>query len=153
MVKIWFFRIAVRVGGNDLTKDKDCDECELAVEHDVEKAIPHENYSLEKGNDIGLLKLKTIVSFHNQVNTICLPIKSDNFLNLTMNEKMEVMGFGKNGTGKLSNVLMKTYVPYVPLKICKELYKKNENYRSIHNRVFCAGDERHNPCKGKMKIF
>ena len=144
-----FFRTVVRVGSIDLTKDRDCNDCTLAAEHEVEKAISHENYSFNKRNDIGLLKLKTIVLLDNyQVNTICLPIKKENFLDLAINEKMEVMGFGKNGTGKLSNVLMMTIVSYVPLEKCRELYNQNENFRDIHNGFICAGDYNHNPCKG-----
>ena len=142
----------MRLGSNDLTKEKDCDDCDPAVEYEIEKVIRHSGYSISEGNDIGLLKLKEKVTMNHNVGTICLPLKDENFYNEIEHEKMVVMGFGRTETQKRSNVLLKTIVPFISLEEC-EIYYEKTIIKNFNNGYLCAGDGKSDSCKGRIEHF
>lgn len=143
------FRFAVRFGSVDLTKDRDCDDCPLAVEHEIEKSIIHKQYPSRDGHDIALIKLKTPVSLTENVRTICLPLKKDNLLTTNVHNNFTVMGFGRTETGKRSSKLLKTDVPFVNKERC-EAYYKNFKIQSIADGEICAGGVGIDSCRGKV---
>lgn len=148
------FRIAVRLGSIYLDETKSCEECDPAIEYQIEKAIQHENYRNTEKFDIGLLKLVEDVEFTEQIKPICLPLKNENYFDST--KDLIIMGFGKSMEGPRSNVLMKANVPFVTLSDCERLNEKfkinKNNVENLNDGSFCAGNENKNACRGELRV-
>lgn len=144
-----FQRVGARLGETDLTKEKDCDDCDPAVDYEIEKTIKHENYSKAEGNDIALIRLKEKVTITSFVKTICLPLMKQNHVDELEMKKFTVMGFGKTETKKRSEELLKTVVDFMPVENCRLFYKKTA-IKNFHDGFLCAGGGKNDSCKGKF---
>jgi len=100
-----FFRSQVRLGEFDLSKTEDCngEECyQPAIDLEVEKIIPHEDYSNQTfQNDIALLRLSSSSSKLglSTVSPICLPLKVSGY-NISHGPELEAAGWGLTGWRK-----------------------------------------------------
>lgn len=156
ILKLVNFRVAVRVGEFDFTKEVDCEDCSSAVEIKIEKFIVHPEFissAAYKGNDIALLRLSEAVQISKSVRnigTICLPLEKLNQLDTSTNINMTVMGFGRTELENFSNVLLKTEVPFVSNKECNKIYGELEGVGELHPGQMCAGGGKSDSCKGKI---
>jgi len=141
-----FIRVEVRLSEHDLTKTEDCDDedptdCVTAVDYEIEKIIKHENYTKIKKdflNDIALIRLKKAIEFTVDVAPICLPITAKNALNLAADRFLTTMGFGMTENETYSDVMLKTNVPFVDHKECKEILKSKFKF-NVNDGQLCAG--------------
>lgn len=95
----------VRLGEWDTSKDKDCEDgyneeivcSQPPVDITIEQKIPHEHFdknSVDKHNDIALLRLSKEVAFSSFIKPICLPTEQGSASDLLVNKTLEVAGWG-----------------------------------------------------------
>jgi hypothetical protein len=149
------FRFAVRLGEYRISTQIDLiDENDPSSANpddpqlqDIEilKKIRHKNYiNLDSGNDIALLLLKTEATFTNaktgknllNVKTICLPVESNQNIDeiqkkLKKGVMMSISGWGKDASGKSSDVLMHGKLQYVKNDQCENLINSQITGRRI----------------------
>ncbi|ODM90952.1 Serine protease easter [Orchesella cincta] len=142
-------------------KDKHCDEiygCSSPVDIEIEKIIPHPNYSKrDKSNDIALIRVAEDIPFEKNIfiKPVCLPFvddyglsKEDVDTNLSQYEdtgkgEAKVAGWGKtrwtNREG--SSSLLQVNLPILSQKQCQKSYQNNTRV-IISEKQLCAGGER-----------
>lgn len=119
------YRVAVRLGEYDLTKQIDClgNTCaDPVVVVGVEQKIPHEGYNEKnknRANDIGLIRLDSEVTFSDYVRPICLP-SSANSPRTLPNERLVSAGWGRSTTSECK-----------PLTLFKIEWAKEKNWESL----------------------
>lgn len=150
-------RVAVRLGEFIFSREYDCDnndECQPAEDFDIEKVIIHTGFDDKRlQNDIALIKL--VKSFkmsdlwkHKQVNSICLPFQDD--LKIIKDETIfTVIGHGITERGATSDLLMQTFVPYVSIDKCKEIYEK-KGKKLVEGSMCAGGFNKTDSCSGTL---
>lgn len=144
-----FLRTEVRVGEVDLNKVKNCDSCEPAVDHQIEKALVHLNFTKPtRGFNIALLKLKKRVKLTNHVKTVCLPIEKKYQLDDAEAVNMTSLKFPRNSDNQNNlNRLTKADSHSVPLEKCNT---RNFPSESLKDGQICSrGYEDEGAYKGK----
>lgn len=71
------------------------------------------------------------------VKPICLPTENENRLNES--EPMQVMGFGKTEDRVFPDVLLKVFIPFVPIEQCNGIYNQSLNGKNLREGQMCAG--------------
>lgn len=130
--------IFVRLGSYDFSELAD----PYSSDYDVEEIIIHPKYdrlSHTNENDIGIVKLRTPVTFNDFVKPICLPQRGRLFIN----EIGTVIGFGTQSYSAISAAklngqrkLHQTSIPIWDNDKCGRAYKKN-----MTRNFICAGLE------------
>lgn len=134
----------------DLSQDIDCDECLPPADHNIEKILIHSQFiDTISGSDIALLRLKEPVNFTPYVKSICLPTEHGNWFNES--EPMQVMGFGKTEDRVFSDILLKVFIPFVPIEQCNGIYYKPLKGSNLRKGQMCAGYTAENKIKTDMK--
>jgi len=140
--------VSVRLGEHKISTVEDCDLngfcAEPVQDINVAKSFKHEKYDrFKRINDIAVLKLATKADLTRaNVKTICLPTTAEQQIDRiteTARDKMAIAGWGKIGNNVVeqSDVLMKAFVPFVPLETCAE--KVLPARFTIYNTQICAG--------------
>ncbi|KAF2882272.1 hypothetical protein ILUMI_23892 [Ignelater luminosus] len=145
----------VRLGEWNTKEDPDCvdtlrTDCADPVKNiSVESIIVHEYYHARtKNNDIGLLKLADNITYSDYIRPICLA--SRNSASLSPGLKLVVSGWGMVENGTNSNLKLKTDVPLVHNKKCKEVAERN-NFGQAWiglNQMCAGGEEGKDACRG-----
>lgn len=119
--------ISVRLGENDLSKHKDCnDEMEEDCSDPVQdimiaKFIPHELYSpAKKKNDIALVRLVRPARFCDSVVPICLPLEESQMPSEQNLQSMIVTGWGATENNFTSAILQFAKLPVYPVERCSD---------------------------------
>ncbi|XP_053311182.1 plasma kallikrein isoform X2 [Spea bombifrons] len=112
---------------------------------EIEKIIIHPSYNgAETGSDIALLKLKTPISYDDDLQAICLPSKQKA---LTLPNSCWITGWGyTEENGNPEDVLQKAEVPMLANEECQTKYSPQK----INHKVLCAGYKQGkiDACKG-----
>lgn len=158
-------------GEHRISTDLDCDDVKdlttcskfKVEDFSIEKLIIPEVYvDAVEGNDIALIKLCRDVELtktRKHIRTICLPVEEDQQIdNLEDDDKMlTVAGWGHTEHSRtFSDVLLKTFVPYLPNAKCSKKFKKviygsgdKKKAIVIHDIHMCAGGSgRNDSCNG-----
>ncbi|KAF2896948.1 hypothetical protein ILUMI_09228 [Ignelater luminosus] len=129
-----FKPIEVRLGEWNLTSDPDCSECDPVQVVKISKIIVHGNYSsLNRNNDIALLRLEEDVEFTDFIHPICLP--PENLPYPKEGSDLVVSGWGTTNEDIKSDIKLKARVPFVSNEKCQEALNNSD----IHSNTICAG--------------
>uniref|UniRef100_A0A1B0FEG8 limulus clotting factor C n=1 Tax=Glossina morsitans morsitans TaxID=37546 RepID=A0A1B0FEG8_GLOMM len=144
--------IGVRLGEHDLSNDFDCEQrgtkefCAPPVENfGVDHIILHPKYTVRStSNDVALVKLDRKVEFKTHIKPICLPA-TQRSIEVNVNEKIFVAGWGATEAGSQSSLLLKAFVQQYNDSVCRNAFKIELSEKHI-----CAGDVEngHDTCKG-----
>lgn len=131
----------VRLGEHKISTDIDCDNRDdpktcyttppLVQDIQIEKKFIHSDYqSLNKVNDIAVVKLVTDVIFNDfgNVETICLPTRPEHMINYHISPETQTVKFSIAGWGfteyhsKFSDVLRHATIDYVHDEDCSKRF-------------------------------
>ncbi|XP_013791566.1 serine proteinase stubble-like isoform X2 [Limulus polyphemus] len=140
------FPLVVRLGEWDTQQTTESLKHE---EYYVEQIIVHPKYIEENlWNDIAILRLRSEVSFHPHVQTVCLPSQADIF----EGQMCWVTGWGKDEfKGRFRNVMKQVSVPVIENSHCQEQLRRTRlgMQFDLYPGFICAGGEQgHDSCKG-----
>ncbi|KAL9893732.1 serine protease grass-like isoform 1-T1 [Glossina fuscipes fuscipes] len=151
-IKYLLLSIGVRLGEHDLSNDVDCEQrgtkefCAPPVENfGVERIIIHPKYTVRStSNDVALVKLDRKVEFKAHIKPICLPA-TQRSMEVNINEKIFVAGWGATEAGSQSSLLLKAFVQRYNHSVCGNAFKI-----VLSEKQLCAGDieNGHDTCKG-----
>lgn len=133
----------VRLGEHNKITDIDCEgqdgDCAGPVQDiKIEKIIVHPQYNKPKfSNDIGLIRLKTQVTFQDHIKPVCLPTTPD-FQKLLF-PKYILTGWGKTEANTLSDVLLKATVPRIDNAQCMQILQQQRLWIQLSEKQMCAG--------------
>ncbi|XP_058822246.1 CLIP domain-containing serine protease B4-like [Topomyia yanbarensis] len=147
--------IKVRLGEWDFEADPDCNEDEDCAppvqEFDLEKIIPHEEFSvrdMNKEHDIALVRLSKEAIIGNYVKPICVPEPGDVESDQLYDGIMVASGWGKTENASFSRYKLYTKLWAVDYFECKAAYGKALRVQ-LGLGQFCAGsDDGRDTCNG-----
>ena len=139
------FRINIRLGEWDTSKQFDCDTqvcSDPVVNVPIAGLIPHEQYnprSPSQENDIALIRLSRSVTFSNWIRPICLPIgtQNENYLN----EGLQVVGWGRTSQRNGRSILklsVSSEWPWLCLFLQHRWVPSNRKWRWTAYRLIAA---------------
>lgn len=146
----------VRLGEWDTSTAVDCSRTEQDACTDDPVNIPismifkHPKYNVngQEENDIAILRLAEPVTYSYFIQPICLP--SDPVLRSKTDfqgNKFITAGWGRTEKKQQSEVKLKTYVEFVSLSSCNQVYQRAG--RTISTKQLCAGGKNSNDsCQG-----
>uniref|UniRef100_A0A1B6KZV1 limulus clotting factor C n=1 Tax=Graphocephala atropunctata TaxID=36148 RepID=A0A1B6KZV1_9HEMI len=140
----------IRLGELDL--DPDVVDGASPIDIDIENVVYHKNYNNDlKINDIGLIRLKTKVTFSELVRPICLP-PPEFQTNMFVGYSPIVAGWGKTleKDTRTSTRLQEAEVQITELDECRRNITSTSSLSSatIDNKVLCAGSPGTDSCQG-----
>jgi len=146
--------VSVRLGEYNTDTGKDCtyqqgiETCnDPPVDVGVEKATPHSDYrdqSIDRYNDIGLVRLNKDVDFTVFITPICLPTTSDR---ASIGDKLIVAGWGRTETENNSPIKLKLKIPVASRQSCSNTFQRAGV--TVSDKQLCAGGERgRDSCNG-----
>ncbi|CAH0758483.1 unnamed protein product [Diatraea saccharalis] len=118
--------------------------------YDIEKIIPHEQYSSKtQDNDICLIKLTKPIVFGPTVAKIEL---ADETLKLRKKNILAITGWGNTTpTGHVAKHLLQVDIPVVSRPVCQRIYFGLR--RQLTPRMICAGGNGKDSCQVYFKIY
>uniref|UniRef100_U5EUT0 CLIP domain-containing serine protease n=1 Tax=Corethrella appendiculata TaxID=1370023 RepID=U5EUT0_9DIPT len=146
----------VRLGEYNIHTDPDCvleeddflDCTDKPMDYVAERIIVHESYnpnSIDKHNDLALIKLNTSAQYTDFIRPICLPHMKFQ-PNLMVGNRLFVAGWGRTDYNfsrsvpdQLSLVKLKAKLPLVDLAKCSKVFRTHK--LSITENQICAGGE------------
>jgi len=137
----------VRLGDLDITTDSDG-----ATHEDIpiQRSIIHPSYDRDtQKNDIALVRLQRSVTFRRGLIPACLPDRFRGFPLASLNERPQVIGWGKTDNNKpVSPRLQQVSVPLVNNPTCKDKYGAAIAGVDIGTTQLCAGEDGKDSCAG-----
>lgn len=130
--------ILIRLGDYNINSDADGAN---PIDVGIQWKKTHENFDPNRIlNDIGLIKLVSLVQITIGIRPICLPILEPlRSKDLTYHQPF-VIGYGATSyKGSLASILQESQVPIVPLTQCATSYQTIYPGQVFDDRVLCAG--------------